>query len=163
MAKSTRHKFRAQLESDAEHGHASWITIPFDVPDVFGTRSRVPVCGTINGFPFRGSLAPMGGCHLLGINKELRTAANAKAGDTVEIVLERDTAPRVIEAPPDLAKALKANQAAQAAWEKLSYTHRKEHVKAIEEAKKPETRRRRIAKALEMLSSMKMKQAPRKK
>jgi uncharacterized protein YdeI (YjbR/CyaY-like superfamily) len=73
------------------------------------------------------------------------------AGETVTVVMERDTEPRVVTPPADLAAALDADEAAKAAWAKLSYTHQKEHVLAIEEAKKPETRARRLARTLEVL------------
>jgi hypothetical protein len=151
-----KQRFHAVVESEqASGGGGHWIVVPFDVEQVYGTRARVPVRVTINGFTFRGSIAPMGGCHLLGLNKEVRTAAKVEAGDKIEVVMERDTEERVVVVPAALAKALKANQAAQAAWDKLSYTHRREHVRAIEEAKKPETRRRRIAGAMAMLAKMK--------
>jgi bifunctional DNA-binding transcriptional regulator/antitoxin component of YhaV-PrlF toxin-antitoxin module len=142
--------FRVILEQD-DKTTACGITIPFSVPEVFGTKARVPVRGTLNGFPFRSSIAPMGGCFILPVNRELREGAGVKAGDLVEVTLERDTEPRVMEPTPDLAEALKADPAAKDAWDKLSYTHKKEFVLAIEEAKKPETRRRRIAKAVEEL------------
>jgi hypothetical protein len=144
--------FKALLEPD-DTTTATFVTIPFDVPEVFGTRARVPVRGTINGFPFRSSLFPMGGRFLLIVNRALREGARVHAGDLVDVDLERDIEPRVIEPPPDLAEALRTNPAAKAAWEKLSYSHRKEYALAIEDAKKPDTRARRVAKAIqEMLA-----------
>jgi len=147
----TKH-FRVLLEKH-EHSEATGITIPFDVFKVFGTRARLPVRGTINGHPFRSSLSPMGGCHMMPVNKELRAGANVKAGDTVSVTLERDDEPRIITPPDDLARALKVNKAAQAAWDKLSYTHRKEHARAVEDVKRPETRVRRIEKAIAELTA----------
>ena len=152
-AKSPTKRFRVLLEKD-EHSEATGIQIPFDAPKVFGTRARVPVRGTINGFPFRGSIFPMGdGHHYMVVNKEIRAGAQIKGGDTISIVMQRDDEPRIITPPLDLARALRANKTAQAAWDKLSYTHRKEHVRAIEEAKKPETRQRRIEKAVAQLAA----------
>ena len=90
---------------------------------------------------------------MMAVNKRMREGAKAKAGDAVEIVMERDDEPRVVTPPADFARALKANKAAQTAWEKLSYTHRKEYANAIEEAKKPETRARRIEKAVAELAA----------
>ncbi|HEX8069033.1 MAG TPA: YdeI/OmpD-associated family protein [Pyrinomonadaceae bacterium] len=149
--KAVTKRFRVLLEQDTRSA-ATGIKIPFDVLKVFGTRARVPVRGTINGFPYRGSIFPMGGgCHYMVVNKELRAGAQVKGGDRVSVVMQRDDEPRIITPPPDLARALKANKPAQAAWDKLSYTHRKEHVKAIEDAKKPETRQRRIEKAIAAL------------
>jgi hypothetical protein len=147
----TTKRFRALLEKH-ETSAATVITIPFDVPAAFGTRARVPVRGTINNFPYRSSIVPMGGKFILVVNKELRAGANATAGDTVSMTLERDDEPRIITPPADLARALEANPAAQAAWDKLSYTHQKEHARAVEEAKRPDTRARRIEKAVAQLA-----------
>jgi hypothetical protein len=151
-------RFRVLLEKD-ENSDATGIAIPFDVEKVFGTRARVPVRGTINGFPYRSSISPMGGgCHFRPVNKALREGAKTKAGETISVVMERDDEPRVITPPADFARALKANRDAQAAWEKLSYTHRKEIAQAIEAAKKPETRARRIEKGIaELLAGKKPK------
>ncbi|HEX8456763.1 MAG TPA: YdeI/OmpD-associated family protein [Pyrinomonadaceae bacterium] len=148
---ATTKRFRALLEKH-ETSEATRITIPFDVEKVFGTRARVPVRGTINKHPFRSSLFSMGGCYMMPVNRELRAGAKVKGGDTVSIVLERDEEPRIITPPADLARALRANKAAQAAWDKLSYTHQKEHARAIEDAKRPETRARRIEKAIAQLA-----------
>jgi hypothetical protein len=148
---ATTKRFRVRLEKH-ENSEATGITIPFDVPQTFGTRARVPVRGTINGFPYRSSIFPMGGRFMMAVNRELRAGANAKGGDTVSITMERDDEPRTITPPPDLARALKANHAAQAAWDKLSYTHQKEHARAVEEAKRPDTRVRRIEKAVAKLA-----------
>lgn len=149
-------RFRVVLEKDPD-STATGITVPFDVQKTFGTRARVPVRGTINGFPYRSSIFPMGkdGCHMMAVNRGMREGAKAKAGDLVSVVMERDNEPRVVTPPADFARALKASQAALAAWERLSYTHRKEYAKAIEEAKKPETRARRIEKAIAALAAAK--------
>jgi hypothetical protein len=148
---ATTKRFRALLEKH-ETSEATGITIPFDVPATFGTRARVPVRGTINGFPYRSSIVPMGGKFMLAVNKELRAGARAAGGDTVSVTLERDDEPRIITPPADLARALRANPAAEAAWDKLSYTHQKEHARAVEGAKRPETRVRRIEKAIQQLA-----------
>jgi hypothetical protein len=145
-------RFRVTFEK-GDHGEATGIIIPFDVPAVFGTRARMPVCGTINGHPFRSSIMPMGGRFMMAVNREMRDGARAQAGDTVEIVLQRDDAPRVVEPPADLAAAMAASPAALAAWEKLSFTHRKEWVRHIEGAKKAETRERRVRQAVEEMAA----------
>ncbi|HKQ99159.1 MAG TPA: YdeI/OmpD-associated family protein [Pyrinomonadaceae bacterium] len=146
-------KFRVLLEKD-EKSEATGIRIPFDVLKVYGTRARVPVRGTINGFPFRSSIFPMGGGHhYMVVNKATREGAKAKGGQIITVVMERDDEPRVITPPPDLARALKADREARAAWEKLSYTHQKEYAQAVEEAKRPETRARRIEKTISQLAS----------
>ncbi len=144
-------RFEVVLEG-SPHMETAAIVAPFSVQEVFGTRARVPVRGTINGFAFRSSLVPMGGRHMTVVNKAMRTGASVKAGDRVAVVLERDSEPRTIEAPPDLAKALAKNANARAAWDKYSYTHRKEFARWLEEAKKEETRARRLEKTLEMLA-----------
>lgn len=144
-------RFRVLLEKNRTN-EATGITIPFDVPKTYGTRARVPVCGTINGFPYRGTVFPMGGKYIFVVNRELRANAQVKGGDTVSMTMERDEEPRIITPPADLARALKANKAAQAAWDKLSYTHKKEHARAVEDAKRPETRVRRIEKAIAQLA-----------
>lgn len=152
----TTQRFRAVLVKD-DKTEGTGVAMPFDVVKVFGTRGRVPVRGTINGFAFRSTLAPYGGAHYLPVNKILREGAQAKSGDTVTVVLERDNEPRVVAPPPDLAKALKANKAAQAAWEKLPYSHQRGYAEAIAEAKKPETRQRRIENAIEVLAAQHLK------
>jgi len=151
-ARSPVKRFRVPLEKD-EGSTATGITIPFDVQKTFGTRARVPVCGTINGFPYRSSIFPMGGCFMMAVNRELREGAGVRAGDTITVVMERDTEPRVITPPADLARAIKTNKDAQAAWDKLSYTHKKEYAQAVEEAKRPETRQRRIERAVAQLAA----------
>jgi len=127
------------------------ITPPVDVPEFFGTRARVPVRGTINGFPFRSSLMPMGGCHRMPVNQTLRDGAGVQPGDIVDVVMERDEEQRTVEAPAVLKKALTKNKVATANWEKMSFTHKKEIALWIEAAKKEETRARRVAKAMEVL------------
>jgi hypothetical protein len=146
-----KRSFEAVLEADAgsRTPNATGLLIPFRVEEAFGTRGLVPVRGTINGFPFRSSLAPMGGGkHYLGVNRETREAARARAGDTVRIVLERDGEVREVTVPADLQRALKRDKAAADAWKVLSYTNRKEWAREIEGAKRPETRERRLQKAL---------------
>lgn len=148
-----RQRFRATLATDSPNSQAAFVVIPFDVVKVYGAR-RVPVRGTLNGCAFQSTLSPYGGVHYLGVNKALRSAAKAEVGDVVTIVLERDDEPRTVTPPPDLAKALKANLVAHAAWKKLSYTHQREYARAILDAKKPETRARRIKRTItELLRS----------
>lgn len=152
MAKTKKQEFQVLLEKD-ENSEACAFRVPFDVEKVFGTKARVPVCGTINGFPYRSSIMNMGEGHLMVVNKKLREGAKVKGNDIINVVMQRDDEPRIITPPDDFAKALKKNKDAKTAWDKLSYTHQKEHVQAIEEAKKEETRIRRIEKAIEMLAA----------
>ena len=145
-------RFKAKIKGK-EAGVVSAITPPVDVLKVFGTRGRVPVRGTINGFPFRSSLMPCGGPHMMPVNKALCQGAGVTPRDTVEVLMERDVEERTVEAPPLLKKKLGESKTARANWEKLSFTHKKEIVKSIFEAKQEATRARRLAKALQILKT----------
>ena len=112
---------------------------------------RFPVRATVNGYEWRTSVSRMRGEFLLGLNREVRAAAAVEAGQTVEVVLALDDEPREVEVPPPLAAALDGDPAAKAAFHALAFTHRKEFARWIEEAKRDETRDRRVGKALEML------------
>ena len=137
----------------AEDNSGAALIPPFDVPEVFGTRARVPVRGTINGFPFRSSLMPMGGCHRMVVNRTVREGAVVKAGDKVRVHMERDDEARVVEIPPPLRTALSKNKQAQSNWEKLPFTHKKEIAVWITEAKREETRKQRVTKAAQILKT----------
>ena len=145
-------EFTVKLEGELGSS-AAWMNAPFDVVEIFGTRARVPVCGTINGFPFRSSLMPMGGCHGMAVNKTMRDGAGIKAGDTVSVVMERDVAERSVEVPTALKKELANNKAAQTNWNKLSFTNQKEIALSISGAKQEDTRARRLAKAMDILKN----------
>ena len=148
--KAKKHDFQAVIQEG--RGGGAWIEIPLKVSESFGTKGRVPVKATFDGIPYRGSIAPMGGgMHILGVKKEIRQSIGKDIGAKVRVTLEQDTEDRVVEIPDDLQKALSRDAVARTAFERMSYTHRKEYVQAVEEAKKPETRQRRIAKTLEML------------
>jgi uncharacterized protein DUF1905/bacteriocin resistance YdeI/OmpD-like protein len=136
-----------------EAGVVAAITPPVDVRQMFGTRGRVPVRGTINGFPFRSSLVPCGGPHMMPVNKALREGAGAEPGDVVEVVMERDMEERTVEAPPQLKKELAKSKIAQANWEKMSFTNKKEIAISILGAKQEETGVRRLAKVMGILKS----------
>jgi hypothetical protein len=117
-----------------------------------GLKGMPKVQAVIAGHQYRGSLMPMGdGTYCLGVLKSIQAAAGVKQGDTVTVRLELDTAPRLVEMPPDLRKAIAADRRAMAAWAKLSFTNQKEMARGIEEAKKAETRERRLAAAVERL------------
>jgi hypothetical protein len=150
------HKFKVQLFGQ-EGSSVAALKPPFDVIEVFRRKGRVPVKGTINGFPFRSSLMNMGDGHMMVINAELRAGAKCQAGDTVSVVMELDTDKRTVELPAYLKKIIAAEAKAKEAWDKLAFTHQKEHVRAIEDAKRPETREKRINAMLEMLQNKKGK------
>lgn len=133
-------------------GGGAYVEIPFDVEETFGSK-RPKVCATFDGEPYRGTAVRMGtDCHMLIILKAIREKIGKKPGDRVRVSMELDTAPRVIRPPRDLAAAMKAKPEAAAFWKALAYTHKREYVKWIEEAKRDETRQRRIAKAIAMLA-----------
>jgi hypothetical protein len=112
---------------------------------------RFPVKATVNGYSWRGSVARMKGEFLLGLNREVREAAGVEAGDEVTVVLAPDAEERTVEVPEELAAALADDPTAKAAFDQLAYTHRKEFARWVGEAKREETRDRRVAQALEML------------
>jgi Bacteriocin-protection, YdeI or OmpD-Associated/Domain of unknown function (DUF1905) len=139
-------RFRAELKLEGKTG--TYVVVPLDVPAVFG-RARPPVRGTINGSPLRSTIAKYGDDYFLVINRKVREAAGVAAAETVDVELELDTEPRIVRVPKDLAGAL--DKETRAGFDRMSYTHRREYVEWIEEAKREETRRRRIAKAVELI------------
>jgi hypothetical protein len=126
------------------------LEIPFDVKAELG-KARAPVVATINDHGFRSTVAVYGGRYFLGLNREVREAAGVQAGDHVVVDLELDTAERTVELPPELRAAFADDPELRAFFDSLSFTHRKEYVRWIEEAKRDETRRTRAAKAVEMV------------
>jgi bacteriocin resistance YdeI/OmpD-like protein/uncharacterized protein DUF1905 len=126
------------------------VEVPLDVRALYG-EARPPVRGTVNGVPFQSRLMVYGGITWLGFRNELRREAGISDGDPVEITIERDDAPRVVDLPAELASALASDPVASGVYESLSFTHRREYAEWIAGAKKEQTRTRRVAKALEML------------
>jgi hypothetical protein len=137
-----------RFESVVELGGktATGIVVPDEVIAALGTSKRPPVTVTVNGHRYRTTAVRMGDRYLVPLAAEHREAAGVRAGETVVVDLEPDTAPREVELPADLAEAM--DDAARAAYDRLSYTHRKEWVRWVEEAKKPETRATRIEKTV---------------
>ena len=132
-------------------GGGAFVEVPFDVETAFGSK-RPKVKAMIEGVPYRGILTRMGTeCHLLIILKDIREQIGKTFGDEIKITVEQDTEPRVIEIPKDLMKELKKDKDAKAFYDKLSYTHRREYVNWINEAKREETRQRRIVKTIQLL------------
>lgn len=142
--------FNVLLEK-AETSEATGITIPFDVEKVFGAK-RVPVKVLVNGVEHRSTVVRMGGNYMMAVPKKFREAAGIEAGQTITVEMQRDTEKREIEMPEDLAGAVKKANL-QDAWEKLSYTYKKEYARSVEESKKEETRKRRIEKIVETLAA----------
>jgi hypothetical protein len=140
-AQMSKIKFTVKLES--ADGGGLFFTLPRKESESFGVRGRVPVVGTLNGHAFRSSIFPIGdGTHYMAVNKSLRESAGVGAGDRVQVVMEVDRAPRTVTLPPDFDKALAKSGTARTRFDKLSYTHQKEIVRSLEEAKRAETRAR---------------------
>jgi len=144
-------EFDAQLTPAGPKGAWCQLHFPGDFEKTFGSRGRVAVIDTINGSPFRSSFMPMCGKYTLSINKEMQAGAKVKPGDSAHFVLQRDLRPRIVTLPPALKKALAANSQARAIFEKLSYSHKKEHAQWIAAAKQEETVKRRLEKLISLL------------
>jgi hypothetical protein len=143
-------RFRAELRSAGDSGGAGF-DVPLAVAAALSDAKRPPVTVTVNGHEFRTRLAVYGGQPMVGVSKANRAEAGIDIGDSFEVLIEVDTAPREIAVPPDLAEALAGEPAAAATFDRLSFSHRREYVQWITEAKRPETRARRVADALERL------------
>lgn len=132
-------------------GGGAFVEVPFDVEQEFGSK-RPKVKAMIESVPYRGTLTRMGtDCHILGIRKDIREQIGKSIGDHVSITLELDSEPRVVEVPAELKQVFKIEKEAKAVFEKLSYTHQREYVNWISNAKKEETRQNRVAKTIEIL------------
>jgi hypothetical protein len=140
-------KFRGRLET---RGRGHVVRLPFDAREELGAV-RAPVRATVNGHAFRTTTMRYGGIDYIGLNRQVRQEAGVRPSDTFAVELERDTQPREADVPPELELAFAGDATAKAAFEKLSYAHRKEYARWIGEAKRAETRGRRLAKAVVML------------
>ncbi|MFE1382423.1 YdeI/OmpD-associated family protein [Streptomyces sp. NPDC058740] len=141
-------KFRAHVEPPEP---MRGLEVPPEVVAALGGGARPPVTITVNGHSWKSRVALLRGRHLLGLSNANRRAAGVEVGDEVEVELRLDTEPRVVVEPPDFVQALDEDPVARAAYDALAYSGKREHVRAIESAKKPETRRRRIEKAIATL------------
>jgi hypothetical protein len=141
--------FKATVVRD---GSMCLIPVTFDPRPVFG-KVRAPVKVTLNGYTYRSTIASMGEGPCIPLRRSNREAAGLEGGETLDVTLELDTDQREIKPPADLVKALKAAPPAWDRWRELSYSHQREHVEAVEGAKKPETRARRIEGAVRMVGA----------
>lgn len=141
-------RFRSQVEPNEP---MRGLEVPPDVVDALGAGKRPRVNITLNGHSWRSRVAIMRGRYLLGLSNANRQAAGVATGDEVEVELEFDPEPRPVVEPEDFARDLDADPAARLAYDRLPDGRKREHVRAIESAKKPETRKRRIEKALAAL------------
>jgi hypothetical protein len=144
-----RYKFKATIQEG--DGGGAFVFFPFDVEKEFRTKGRVPVKVTFDGVPDSGSIFRYGfPQHILGVPKAIRDQLGKKPGNTLEVALWKDEEPRTIEIPTEFKKRMEEEELLEV-FEKLSYTHRKEYCRWINEARKEETRLSRLTKAIEML------------
>jgi hypothetical protein len=144
-----KHTFTATIINAG--GGGAFVEVPFDVEKAFGSK-KPKIKAVIEGVPYRGLLVRMGGPnHILIILKGIREQIGKSFGDKVKIIVELDTEPRVVEIPSELAKAFKKEKAAEKYFKSLAYSHQREYVGYITEAKKEETRSRRVKQTIEML------------
>ena len=127
------------------------VDIPPEVIEALGGKGRIPVTATFDGVPYRGSIVRMGDGAVLGVLKAIMAEAGVSVGDTLTVVVRNDDAPREVEVPNDLAEALGRDDVARAAFDGLSFSHKREYVDAINEAKRPETRARRIERTIQAM------------
>ena len=147
---TTTRTFRTTLAAGG--GNNVGIVVPEDVVMAFGRGKRVPVVVTIDGaYQYRNTIASMGGRFLISFNAETRKATDRGAGDDIEVRLDIDDAPRVVDVPDDLAAELAQDDAARAAWDELSLSRQRAHAESITGAKAADTRARRVAKVLDAL------------
>ena len=144
-----KYKFKAKIE--AGDGGGAYVLFPYDTGKEFATNRKVPVKATFDGVPYTGSLIKYGKpLHVLGLPKAIREQIGKRPGDTLELVVWKDEEVRTVEVPAPFEKLMK-KEGLLPFFEKLSYTHRKEYCRWISEAKKEETRSKRLEKAIEML------------
>jgi hypothetical protein len=144
--------FESILRPSGRGGGGHLVDVPREVVAALGGRGRAPVNASFNGIAYRGSIAAIAGVVVLGVAKAIMAEAGLAVGDTLRVELQIDDTPREVQIPADLAAEFRKNPAARDAWERLSYTNRKEHARAIEEAKQAETRARRVQKCLDVLT-----------
>src|SRR3984885_8248023 len=143
------YKFKAKIEPS--DGGGAFVTFPYDTEQEFGTKGKVPVQARLDGVPYTGSLMTCGGpYHQLGVLKAIRQQIGKAPGDTIEVEVWRDGTERSLDVPDALLKRMKEEELLPF-FEGLSFTHRKEYCRWIGEAKKEETRLKRLEKAIEML------------
>ena len=141
-----KRRFTVELERVGKT--ATIFRIPFDLAEAFG-RARPPVKVTIRGHTWRTTPGVYGGVGYIGVNRDVKAATGIDAPDRVAVVMEPDTEPRRVRVPADLGRALAADPNAKESFARLSFTHRREYVEWVQDAKRPETRKRRIEQTIE--------------
>jgi hypothetical protein len=141
-------------------GSMCLIPVPFDPRPVFG-KVRAPVKVTVNGYTYRSTIASMGEGPCIPLRRSHREAAGLEGGERLPVTLELDTGKREVKPPPDLVKALKAAPDAWDRWQELSFSHQREHAEAVAEAKKADTRARRIEAAVRAIAARPPRRRPK--
>jgi hypothetical protein len=144
-------RFRAPVRSSGRGGGGHLVDVPPEVVEALGGKGRIPVTATFDGVPYRGSIVRMGGGAVLGVQKAIMAEANVSVGDMLTVVVTNDEAPRQVEVPEDLAEAFGQHDAARVVFEGLSFSHRREYVRSITEAKRADTRARRVERTIRAL------------
>jgi hypothetical protein len=144
-------RFRTVIEGSGSG--PTGIPVPAEVVEGLGRGKRVKVVVSVGAHTYRSSVAPYDGRYMISLSAENRAKAGVAAGDEVDVDIEVDEAPREVAVPADFAAALEAHPAARKAFDALSFSNKQRHVLAIEGAKTPQTRQRRIDKAVDTLLS----------
>lgn len=147
-------KFKTTIKQTGKN--TTGIEVPPEIIEALGSGKRPPVQVTLGTYSYRSTVASMDGVYMISVSEEVRRNAGVSGGDTVEVALELDTAPREVSIPDDFASALDQNAAAKKFFEGLSYSNKRRFVMGIEDAKTPETRQRRIDKAIATLGEEKV-------
>jgi hypothetical protein len=142
-------QFRAVIEQSGKT--ATGITVPDEIVAALGGGKKPAVTLTLKNYTYRTSIATVGGSSMVGVSADVRAAAGVQGGDEVDVDIALDSAPREVAVPPDFAAALAAEPVAQTTFDRISYSEKRWFVLGIEDAKTPETRQRRIDKAIERL------------
>ena len=142
--------FRAPVRPSGRGG-GHLVDVPPEVVEALGGKGRIPVTATFDGVPYRGSIVRMGGGAVLGVQTAIMAEAGVSVGESLTVVVRNDVAPRQVEVPEDLARAFDRHDAARVVFEELSFSHRREYVRSITDAKRPETRARRIELTIQQL------------
>jgi len=143
-----KYQFRAVIENAGDGG--AYVFVPLEIENTFGQK-RLKIKATIDGEPYRGTLVRMGGPqHILLVLKEIRERIGKSFGDEVSVEFEEDLEPRKVDVPPDLQQALDGEPEAYAYFDHLSYSHQKEYIRWITDAKRDQTRQKRIQQTIDM-------------
>jgi hypothetical protein len=145
-------EYDAAIVRSDERGSGAFVPFPYDVQEIFSTKGQVKIQCEFDGVPYRGSIVNMGSGPCIGVLKAIREQIGKQSGDTVHVKLWKDEAPRTVEIPDDLGSELERTPEISQLFEKLSYSHKREYIQWITDAKKEDTRKARVLKTIEMLS-----------